>query len=49
MAGESYESHFLDVAEALGRLSFPGDREVATLATRIVEDTGKESGEEIVF
>ena len=49
MAGESYESHFLDVAEALDRLSFPGDREVATLAARIVEDTEKESGEEIVF
>ena len=49
MAGESYESHFLDVAEALDRLSFPGDREVATLAARIVENTEKESGEEIVF
>ena len=46
MAGESYESHFLDVGEALDRLSFPGDREVATLAARIVEDTEKESGEE---
>lgn len=49
MAGESYESHFLEVDEAIGRLSFVGDRDIVSLAALLVEDTEKELGEKVVF